>query len=74
VVAAVTPGGPAARAGIAPGDVITSIDGQPILSSVDVAEALARLTSGQTVQIAIKKRDGASAIVKVTLGQYPGRS
>ena len=74
VVAAVRPGGPAAHAGIAPGDVITSIDGQPISSSVDVAEALAKLTAGQTVSVSITKRDGASAILKVTLGQYPGGS
>jgi len=52
--------------------VITSIDGQPISSSVDVADALARLTAGQAVSVSITKRDGASAILKVTLGQYPG--
>jgi S1-C subfamily serine protease len=74
VVAAVRPGGPAARAGIVAGDVITSIDGQAIRGSVDVAEALARLKSGQTVEIKITKRDGSSATVKVRLGQYPGGS
>ena len=49
------------------GDVAaaTEPDGYP-------AEALARLRSGQTIEIAIKKRDGASVTVKVTLGQYPG--
>jgi S1-C subfamily serine protease len=72
VVAAVRPGGPAARAGIVAGDVITSIDGQAIRSSVDVAETLARLKSGQTVKIAITRRGGSSATVKVRLGQYPG--
>jgi S1-C subfamily serine protease len=59
-------------AGIVPGDVINAIDGQPIGSSVDVAEALAALKSGQTVEIAITKRDGSRATVKVRLGQYPG--
>lgn len=35
VVVSVQPGGPAARAGIVPGDVITAINGQPISSPVD---------------------------------------
>jgi putative serine protease PepD len=72
VVAGVRPGGPAAHAGIVPGDVINAIDGQPIGSSVDVAAALATLKSGQTVEIAITKRHGSRATVKVRLGQYPG--
>jgi putative serine protease PepD len=72
VVAGVRPGGPAAQAGIVPGDVINAIDGQPIGSSVEVAEALATLKSGQTVEIAITKRDGSHETVKVRLGQYPG--
>jgi S1-C subfamily serine protease len=72
VVARVRPGAPAARAGIVAGDVIISIDGEAISSSVDVAEALASLTSGQTVKIEITKRDGSRATVEVRLGQYPG--
>jgi putative serine protease PepD len=72
VVAAVVPGGPAARAGIVAGDVLAAIDGQAISGSADVAEALARLKSGQAVEIAIIKRDGSHETVKVRLGQYPG--
>jgi putative serine protease PepD len=72
VVASVQPGGPAAKAGIAPGDVITSIAGQPIQSPADVPQVLATLQPGETVTIAVTKRDGSQANVKVTLGQYPG--
>jgi putative serine protease PepD len=72
VVVSVHPGGPAAQAGIVPGDVITSIAGQPISSPVDVAEALATLRPGETVTIGITRRDRSPATVKVTLGQYPG--
>jgi putative serine protease PepD len=72
VVASVTRAGPAARAGIVAGDVITSIDGRSIASPVDVAEALAALRPGQTVDVRIRKRDGSTATLKVTLGQYPG--
>jgi putative serine protease PepD len=72
VVASVTRGGPAARAGIKPGSVITSIDGQAVGSPSDVSAILATLTPGQTVSVTIVKPNGASATFKVTLGQYPG--
>ena len=71
-VVSVQPGGPAARAGITPGVVITSIDGQGITSPTDVAEVLATLRPGQTVRVGVLKPSGASATVRVTLGQYPG--
>jgi S1-C subfamily serine protease len=74
VVASVQRGGPAARAGIAPGDVIVSINGQPVNSPVDVADVLATLEPGHTVTVGISKPDGSKATVKVTLGQYPGSS
>jgi len=72
VVASVTAAGPAARAGIVVGDVITSIDGRSVASPIDVAEVLATLSPGQTVEVGITRRDGSRATVRVTLGQYPG--
>jgi putative serine protease PepD len=72
VVASVKPGGPAARAGIAPGDHIVSINGQPVTSPADVAAVLATLKPGQTVSIGLVKQDGSTVTVKVTVGQYPG--
>jgi len=72
VVVSVQPGGPAARAGIVPGDVISSIDGQGITSPTDVAEVLATLRPGETVTVGVLKPNGASATVRVTLAQYPG--
>jgi putative serine protease PepD len=74
IVVSAQPRGPAARAGIVPGDVITSIDGQPISSPVDVAQVLATLRSGQIVRVGINKPDGSSVTLTVTLGQYPGGS
>lgn len=72
VVVSVTPGGPAARAGIRPGDAITSIAGQPVGNPSDVAAVLATLQPGRTVTIASVTPTGASATVKATLGQYAG--
>ena len=72
VVVSVQPGGPAARAGILPGSVITSIDGQSVASPSDVSAILATLAPGQTATVNIVKPDGSAATVKLTLGQYPG--
>lgn len=71
-VASVQHAGPTARAGIVPGDVITSIDGQPITSPVDVATVLATVAPGRVVTVGITKPDGSSTTVRVRLGQYPG--
>jgi S1-C subfamily serine protease len=72
VVAAVERGGPAARAGIVAGDVITSLNGQPVASPGDAVDVLATLTPGQTVKVGITKPGGGHATVEVKLGQYPG--
>jgi putative serine protease PepD len=72
VVAAVVRGGPAARAGIKPGDVITAIGGQPVSSAADVSDALATLRPGQIVSVSLIRADRSRATLKVTLGQYPG--
>jgi S1-C subfamily serine protease len=72
VVASVERGGPAARAGIVAGDVITSLNGQPVASPGDAVDVLATLTPGQTVKVGITKPGGGHATVEVKLGQYPG--
>ena len=69
-VNAVDAGGPAAIAGLQPGDVITAIDGQP----VDDADQLAVITlarkPGETVAITYE-RAGTAADVTITLGVPP---
>jgi S1-C subfamily serine protease len=71
-VGAVTPNGPAAGAGLEPGDVITSIAGKTTSTAADVGAVLAGFTPGQTVSVAVTHPDGAHQIVHVRLGQYPG--
>lgn len=73
IVVSVQAGGPAARAGIVPGDVIVSIDGQPVMSASDVAALLATLSPGQTVKVGITKSNGQATSVTVKLGQYAGQ-
>ena len=65
-------GGPAAKAGIRAGDVITSIAGTPTPAGADLSAELAGLKPGQTVKVTLQRANGASATLSVTLGEYPG--
>ena len=66
-VVAVVSGGPAAKAGIQPGDVITGINGTSVNSSDQLSETLAGLTPGRQVKVTYL-RDGATRTATVTLG------
>ncbi|HEY7372057.1 MAG TPA: trypsin-like peptidase domain-containing protein [Polyangia bacterium] len=73
LVAAVTPGGPAATAGIRPGDVITKVGGRPVKVGGDVVANVSEQPIGGTTGIDYV-RDGASRSVQVKIGEYPGQS
>jgi putative serine protease PepD len=72
LVAQAQPGGPAARAGIRAGELITAVNGTPTPDQATLADVLAGLTPGQHVAVAVVHPDGAKQTVRVTLGQYPG--
>jgi putative serine protease PepD len=65
-------GGPAAKAGIAAGDLITSVNGQPTPSSGALSDLLANLTPGQAVRVSLVRPGGTTATLTVTLGELPG--
>jgi S1-C subfamily serine protease len=65
---AVTPGGPAATAGVRPGDVLVAIDGQSLKTSEDLIAALRRHNPGDTVRIAVRRPDGEQQL-SVTLAE-----
>jgi putative serine protease PepD len=67
-VVSVTPGGPAAGAGIVAGDIITSLNKVSITSMAALSNALSSLTPGQKVPVGITKEDGSTSTVDVTLG------
>jgi S1-C subfamily serine protease len=71
-VGSVTPGGPAAKAGMKPGDVIMSVAGKPTPTADALSAVLATLKPGQKVPVEIRHQDGKKATLEVTLGQYPG--
>lgn len=65
-VGAVTPGGPAERAGLQAGDTITAINGKPV-GSLDVASetALREAEAGKPIVLGVV-RDGKSREIRVT--------
>ncbi|MGI5227096.1 S1C family serine protease [Actinoallomurus sp. CA-142502] len=71
-VVSVTPGGPAANAGIVADDVILSVNGVRTQTTTALSEALATLKPGQKVKAQIMRPDGARQTVTITLGQLPG--
>lgn len=69
-VVGVRPGSPAQRAGIAPGDVILSVDGIPTPTIEELAEAVGRRRPGDRATLRIRR--GASEIaLEVELGAAP---
>ena len=73
VVASVVRGGPAANAGVAPGDVITAIDGRAISSSSSITAAILAKKPGAKVTIRITDRTGAARSATVTLASGPAQ-
>ncbi len=70
LVVRVFAGSPADRAGIEPGDVITSVSGKPVDSRESFSTNTATLASGQPVSIAVS-RDGSSRAVQVRPADPP---
>jgi putative serine protease PepD len=69
-VRAVTPGGPAAQAGLQAEDVITHINGEPATSNVQLQELTLTKKPGDTVSLDYW-RNGHAAKTSVTLGTQP---
>ena len=69
-VGAVTPGGPAAQAGLRAEDVITSINGAPATSNIQLQELALTKKPGDTVSLEYS-RNGHTTKTSVTLGTRP---
>jgi putative serine protease PepD len=71
-VVVVMPDGPAAAAGVQPGEVITAVNNTPVQQSTELAQVLANLNPGQRVPVTLVTPQGATRTVTVTLGQLSG--
>jgi serine protease Do len=62
--------GPAAKAGIESGDVITSVDDTPVRNARDLARKIGGLPPGTTVKLGLFRK-GSDKTVSLTLGELP---
>ncbi|MGB3644425.1 MAG: DegQ family serine endoprotease [Mesorhizobium sp.] len=68
LVASVTQGSPAAKAGLEPGDVITALGGKDVKDPKDLSRKVADLAPGADETLTVWRK-GASTEIPVTIGQ-----
>jgi S1-C subfamily serine protease len=72
LVVAVSPNGPAQKAGIAQGEVIVRFDGTAITSSDGLGSLIERHKPGDRVSVVVVASNGSQRTVTVALGTRPG--
>lgn len=73
VIIRILKNGPAHRAGVMPGDLITAIDGQVIYDEQDALAAIAKVKPGKESQLTIQRK-GESLELSVSVGERPARA
>ncbi|HJS92997.1 MAG TPA: trypsin-like peptidase domain-containing protein [Solirubrobacteraceae bacterium] len=69
----IAPGGPAAKAGLQPGDLITAVNGTHVGSLNEFVAAIANYAPGNTVTLTVD-RGGSNKSIKLTLGSQPANA
>jgi S1-C subfamily serine protease len=72
LIQSVTAGGPAAKAGLVRGDLITSVNGHATPTINDLTSVVSELKPGTTVSVGIVTQHGAHKTLRLTLGKFPG--
>lgn len=71
VVAAVDANGPAARAGLQPGDIIVSADAQPVTDGVSFAASIAQRMDARPLPLEVRDRSGTRRSLTVSVQMRP---
>ncbi|MBI5545508.1 MAG: Do family serine endopeptidase [Deltaproteobacteria bacterium] len=72
LLSAVEPNGPAAKAGLASGDVVVALEGEPVKAAAELSRRVAALPPGQKVTVRYLRKGKASE-AQATLGERPSR-
>jgi serine protease Do len=70
IIVGVQKNSPGAKAGLARGDVVTSINGEPINDASELTKRIQNAAPGTSAQLGLV-RNGSERPVTVTLGQLP---
>ncbi len=73
LIAGVAPGGPADAASLHPGDLIIGVAGRPVVTPINVVDAVDALSPGQTLELEIE-RGANSYSVAVRLAGRPSHT
>ncbi|MCA9376239.1 MAG: trypsin-like peptidase domain-containing protein [Candidatus Doudnabacteria bacterium] len=66
---AIVPGGPADEAGLVEGDIILSIEEQPLNEEHSVTRVLSRFAPGEEVNVEVLHEDGQTEVLPLILGE-----
>jgi serine protease Do len=69
-IAEVVRSGPAGRAGVRPGDVVSAVNGKPVEDARALLRAIAAIAPGQVAQLTLR-RQGRDIELPVTVGRRP---
>ncbi|HBB92592.1 MAG TPA: signal protein PDZ, partial [Bacteroidales bacterium] len=67
-VASVIPGSSGEKAGLLAGDIITSVNGDPVKKLTDYSDALKKFQPGETIKLGIL-REGKAKVIQIALGE-----
>jgi serine protease Do len=70
VVAGLVAGGPAAKAGVQPGDIVVAVNGHPVASGTEMTREVAKVHAGDTIRLDVF-RNGKARSIDITAGLRP---
>ena len=73
LIAGILPGGPAASAGLAVGDVITAIDGRTVSSPSAITPLILTKKPGAKIRVTYTDQSGTGHVTTVTFGSGPAQ-